>query len=308
MLKAYQRFHFFFVAFVCLYGCKGTGKAFSFYVFSDTHCLDSLDRYQVLDSMITEANTLHLKDFPDSLNYLRKLKPRGLLICGDLTDNAQPEQWTQFTSLFGLNGEQRLNMPVYENYGNHDGDTTGIVRTAIRERNKNRNKLTAISENGMHYSWDWGNYHFVSLGSYPSYQWDSTCKWCHYFKSSFREPQNSLGFLKADLKKHVKGQKKVIMYIHYGWDSFSQLWWTEEEQQKFYDVIKDYKVAAIFTGHNHATGYMKWRGIDVYSAGSPQSGRKTGSFQYVQATKDSMYVIERRFDRWGSQSLKRSTR
>ena len=92
------------------------------------------------------------------------------------------------------------------------------------------------------------------------------------------------------------------MYFHYGWDSFSTLWWTEAEQENFYDVIKGYNVAAIFTGHNHATGYLKWKGIDVYSAGSPQSGLKTGSFLFVQAGKDSLHVMERRYNKWGTQS------
>jgi cytolysin (calcineurin-like family phosphatase) len=289
-----------------LSACKASNKSTSFYVFSDTHCLDSLDRHAVLDSMVGEANSLSLQDFPDTLKHLKKQKPKGLLICGDLTDNAKPGQWAQFTQLFGLLGEGRLRMPVYENYGNHDGDTSGIVRTAIRERNKSRKHLTNISENGLHYSWDWGSYHFISLGSYPSAKWDSACGWCHYFKSTFREPQNSLGFLRGDLKKQVRKNTKVILYFHYGWDSFSQLWWTKQEQQDFFTVIKDYNVAAIFTGHNHATGYTKWNGIDVYSAGSPQGGAKTGSFLYVNAGKDSLHIVERRMGKWGIHSYKKA--
>jgi predicted phosphodiesterase len=284
--------------------CRATNKPVSFYVFSDTHCLDTITRYNVLDSMIAEANTLYQQDFPVSKKHLKSQKPKGVLICGDLTDNAKQEQWNQFTKLFGLHGENQLKMPVYENYGNHDGDTAGIVRMAIRERNRIRKNLTNVSANGMHYSWDWGNYHFVSLGSYPSDKWDSACDWCHYFKNSFREPQNSLSFLKEDLQKFVNSsnKKKVIMYFHYGWDSFSKLWWTEAEQEKFYDVIKRYNIAAIFTGHNHSTGYLKWKGIDVYSAGSPQSGLKTGSFLFVQAGKDSLHVMERRYNKWGTQA------
>jgi predicted phosphodiesterase len=295
-----------FSALLIMAGCKASNKAISFYVFSDTHLLNTQNRYDVIDSMITEANSLYLKDFPDTLSYLKKQKSKGILICGDLTDSAMPDQWGKFIQLFGLHGENHLKMPVYENYGNHDGDTSGVVRTAIRERNKVRKNLTNLSENGMHYSWDWGNYHFVSLGSYPSDKWDSTCSWCHYFKSSFREPQESLSFLRNDLKKYTNKNKKVIMYFHYGWDSFSKLWWTEDEQQKFYDVIKDYNVAAIFTGHNHGTGYLKWNGIDVYSAGSPQSAQKTGSFLFVQAGKDSLYVIERRLNKWGTQSFRKA--
>lgn len=235
--------------------CIKTSKQLQFYVFSDTHCMDTPLRYRILDSMITDVNTVHKQPLPSDLKKQKRTQPKGLLISGDLTDDGQPAQWNQFQELFGLNGNAKLKMPVYENYGNHDGDTNGIVRTGIKERNLLRKNLTAISANGMHYSWNWNQYHFVSLGSYPSEKWDDTCQWCHYFKRSFREPQNSLGFLKEDLARNAAG-KKVILYFHYGWDSFSKLWWTEAEQEKFYDIIKGYNIAAIFTGHNHAPGYL----------------------------------------------------
>lgn len=286
-------------------GCSQSRRPFTFYVFSDTHLLGNETRYLVNDSMIQEANQLYTKNFPDSFSYLKNHKPKGVLICGDLTDGAKPEQWSQFQELYGLQGENHLHFPVYENHGNHDGDSIGVVRKGIVERNKIRKKLINISDNGLHYSFDWGNYHFVSLGSYPANGWDSTCGWCHYFKNGFRDPQNSLAFLKEDLAKFTNSRTKVIMYFHYGWDDFSKLWWTEKEQDNFYNVIKNSHVAAIFAGHNHATGYINWRGIDVYSAGSPQHDLQTGTFLIVQATKDSMYVIERELNRWGTYAYKR---
>ncbi len=261
----------------------------SFYVFSDTHCMDSLQRYEILDTMITEANALAKTISP---------APRGLLVCGDLTDAGKPAQGMQFQQLFGLHGEQKLSLPVYENFGNHDGDTNGVVRQGIRARNLLR-KNTWVSPNGLFYSWNWKNFHLVSLGSYPGNEWDSTCNWCHYFKTSFRDPQNSLAFLKEDLEKHGRN-KQVILYFHYGWDDFSQLWWTEKEQEAFYAVIKDYSVAAIFTGHNHETGYRQWKGIDVYSAGSPQTNQGTGSFLVMTASRRDLKVQERRNGRWGA--------
>lgn len=295
----------FLSALILLGGCSPSRKTFSFYVFSDMHLLGNENRYNVNDSMITEANQLYKQDFPDSLSYLKKQKARGVLVCGDLTDGATPEQLQQFIQLYGLHGENHLKIPVYENYGNHDGDTSGVVRNAIRERNKIRKNLTHISANGLHYSFDWGDYHFVSLGSYPADGWDSTCEWCHYFKRTFRDPQNSLAFLREDLAKYTTGKSKIILYYHYGWDDFSKLWWTLKEQESFYDVIKDYRIAAIFTGHNHETGYLKWKGIDVYSAGSPQHDLHTGSFLFVQATKDSLYVIERKLQHWGDHMYKK---
>lgn len=69
-------------------GCKTSNKAFTFYVFSDTHLTGDQKRFLINDSMITEANNLYLDDFTDSVSYLKKQKPKGVLICGDLTDGA----------------------------------------------------------------------------------------------------------------------------------------------------------------------------------------------------------------------------
>ncbi len=269
----------------------------SFYVFSDTHCMDSLRRYAILEEMVQEANQLAEAPSPDTL-WVKPRHPRGLLVCGDLTDAGRPDQWQHFQDIFGLQGEKKLRMPVYETFGNHDGDTGGVVRMGIRERNRERKEIW-VSPNGLFYSWNWSGFHFVALGSYPGNGWDSTCGWCHYFKRSFRDPQNSLDFLKEDLRTHA-GNKQVILYFHYGWDDFSKLWWTEKEQEALYEVIKDHRIAAIFTGHNHETGYRQWKGIDVYSAGSPQTDHGTGSFLVVTANRKTLAVQERRQGKWGS--------
>jgi cytolysin (calcineurin-like family phosphatase) len=256
--------------------------------------------------MISDANNLEMEGFPDSLTHLKNISLKAALVCGDLTDNGEVGQWRDFESLFGLYGEGKLKIPVYETFGNHDGDTNAIVRESIKLRNVKRSHVN-VSENGLFYSWNWGNNHFVSLGSYPGNGWDSTCNWCHYFKKSFRDPQNSLAFLEADLRKYAKKNTKVFLYFHYGWDDFSKLWWTEQEQERFYEVIKTYNITGIFTGHNHAIGYRTWKGIDIYSAGSPQANNQTGSFLYVQLSKDSMHVLERKYGRWGTNKYSKAT-
>lgn len=297
---SYRAIIIFLIGSVCLGACNQSRRNFTFYVFSDTHLTGDHNRYLVNDSMIREANNLYQQDFPDSLSHLKRQKPKGVLICGDLTDGATASQFADFTELYGLNGENHLKYPVYENYGNHDGDSIGVVRRGIKARNRRRKNIAHLSANGLHYSFDWGNYHFVSLGSYPANGWDSACGWCHYFKQGFRDPQNSLAFLKEDLAKYAKSQSKVILYFHYGWDDFSKLWWTEKEQEAFYNVIRNYNITCIFSGHDHATGHRTWKGINVYSAGSPQHDQHTGSFLMVQASKDSLHVIERVFGHWGS--------
>ena len=252
-----------------------------FLVTSDIHYDGTITKTAILDSVIGFMNNVKNLTIPGEKSRMKT--PFGVVIPGDLTDGSLPEQWKQFTDSWGVNGENKIKYPVFESFGNHDGNIDGLVRTGVIERNKKRRKITAISENGLHYSWDRNGVHFVMLGSYPGNGWDSTCGWCHYFKQSFKDPQESLTFLEKDLNDNVKGTRRpVVLFFHYGWDDFSKLWWTIAEQEAFYNVIKNNNVIAIFHGHDHAAAFYKWNGINVCSDGSPQNGNKTGNFLLVK--------------------------
>ncbi len=267
----------------------------TFLVAADIH-LDSTDvRAAVIDSVIDLMNSV--KGTPVTGVAGKSYNPFGLFVIGDLTDSGSDTQWDQFTSLFGLNGEKALAMPVYETFGNHDGNSGGVVREGITARNSARSTKINISSNGIHYSFDRGGIHFVVLGSYPGGVWDPECGWCHYFKESFRESEMSLEFLKSDLAMNLRNRRQpVVLFFHYGWDDFSLLWWTGKEQEAFAEAIKEYNVAAIFHGHNHSAAAYKWNGIDVFSSGSPQRGSSIGNFLIVRSDGDSLSVtsVERK--------------
>lgn len=261
-----------------------------FLVASDLHFDTTAVKTAVFDSVITSMNTITDLRFPDGKEKVGK--PFGVFIPGDITNSGKQKEWQQFLDAFGLNGEQKLKYQVFESFGNHDGNIDGIVRSGIIERNKNRKNLNSVSSNGLHYSLDRNGVHFVLLGSYPGNVWDSTCGWCHYFKESFRDPQSSLVFLENDLKNNLRNKNQpVILFFHYGWDDFSNLWWTPAEQEAFYKVIKDYNIAAIFHGHDHAAANYKWKGINVWSDGSPQRGEQTGSYLIVRVQKGEVSVF-----------------
>ena len=263
-----------------------------FLVASDLHFDATKEKMAIFDSVIYDMNRISDQQLPDGSG--KTGKPFGVVITGDITDSGKPEQWQQYQELFGLNGEQKLKYHVFESIGNHDGNIDGIVRTGIIERNKHRKNLKSVSANGLHYSWDRNGIHFVMLGSYPGNVLDSTCGWCHYFKESFRDPQSSLAFLKEDLERNVnKNIQPVILFFHYGYDDFGNLWWTPAEQDAFYNVIKDYNIAAIFHGHDHATDNYRWRGINVWSSGSPQRGQKTGNYLIVKVVNGVVSVFDR---------------
>lgn len=258
-------------------------KDSSIIIMSDLHYDSTVVRQVVIDSMVSRINTLQAEELPGRIT--------SVVVLGDITQDGTAIQWDQYTSAFGLNGEAALKYPVYELPGNHDGNIDGPVRSSIRERNKQRQNISDISSGGLHYSWDQAGIHFVSLGIYPGLEWDPDCEWCHYFKESFRDPEMSLAFLRKDLRENLENKDMpVVLFFHYGWDDFSLLWWTENEQERFYSLIKDYNIAGIFHGHDHAIEHYKWKGIDVWSAGSPQSGDKTGKFLIVTLNRDSLAI------------------
>ncbi|MFO7756480.1 MAG: metallophosphoesterase, partial [Bacteroidales bacterium] len=183
---------------ILLLSCESKVNTESVIIMSDLHYDSTNVRKVVIDSVIQRINNLDNTEAGTGIN--------SVLVLGDITQDGTEPQWNNFVSAFGLNGESELKYPVYELPGNHDGNIDGIVRESIRERNRLRDALTAVSENGLHYSWDVGEYHFVALGIYPGLEWDPDCEWCHYFKESFRDPEMSLEFLQKDLRDNVKSK------------------------------------------------------------------------------------------------------
>jgi len=260
-----------------------------FLVASDLHYNGTEQRAMVLDSAIRLMNRVCSLSFSSKTD--RSLEPFGVFITGDITESGTEKQWNQFVSTFGLTGEKNLKIPVYETFGNHDGNVGGIVREGIRARNKKRTGGCRLSDNGLHYSFNRGGVHFVVLGIYPGNEWDPDCEWCRYFHESFREAQMSLDFLSHDLKHHLKRpDQPVVLLFHYGWDDFSRLWWSEKERDTFYEAVKDKNIIGIFHGHDHVVDHYMWRGMNVWSAGSPQSERGPGSFLRVKIRDDSIFV------------------
>jgi cytolysin (calcineurin-like family phosphatase) len=83
----------------------------------------------------------------------------------------------------------------------------------------------------------------------------------------------------------------VYLFFQYGWDSFSLLWWTPTEQERFHQALAGTDVQAIFHGHNHALESYQWNGIDVFISGSPQRGERSGDFLLVRSGKKGKEVF-----------------
>ncbi|MBC8115852.1 MAG: metallophosphoesterase, partial [Candidatus Saccharimonas sp.] len=147
----------------------------SFFLVSDTHFLAQKDAPAKLDEksivtcrgLVDTLNRLPGTAIPDEAGGGTVASPRGVIHSGDVIDTGDknggvPSQmieteWAAFTDEFGLTGKDaRLKYPIYEVHGNHDSPAgTGLPVQKIIERNKTRPGLKSVSQNGLHYSWDW---------------------------------------------------------------------------------------------------------------------------------------------------------
>jgi hypothetical protein len=267
----------------------------TFYVGSDLHYgyVDpTVVSASICRSNITRMNGLPGQLYPSAVGGGMVDKPRGVLLIGDLTDSSDPADWAALTNDWGLNGERSLSWPVYEAYGNHDVYTTAVP-AGIKARNPYRRGVTNISTNGYHYSWDWDFLHMVCLNMFPG----------QLSEDSGPSPRASLAFLVDDLAKNVgTSGRPVVIYHHFGLDSFSLYWWTEADRSAYLEAIRAYNVIAIFAGHNHAVDSVPWNGFNTFNDGTIGKPRVEPylDFLVVHVTPTNMAVVERRSDEtWG---------
>ncbi len=269
---------------------------FTFFLTGDTHYgLDLFyDNEPHNKATIDAMNALPGTPFPAALGGVVDV-PRGVLVAGDVTDTADTPfnfygihvspalERDGFNDDYAVDGSGRLQYPVYEGYGNHDVDNASYSYTlqGIRERNLVRPGLTHLSDNGLHYSWDWEGVHFVNLNIYPG---------------ETERAGDSLSFLVDDLQTYVgdSGRPVVLMH-HFGFDSFSLGWWSDAERQAYADAIAPYNVLGIFHGHLHTELQYQWNGYDVFDG----SAAKDGNFLVVRIDEGRMDVAARSGDQWG---------
>jgi len=249
--------------------------------------------------------------------------PKGVVHVGDVIDTGdktgsvheemQKTEWKSFEADYGLTGtDGRLKYPVYEIHGNHDSPQgKGHAIDKITERNKTRPGLKGVSNNGLHYSWDWEGIHFVNLGLIVGAD-----------KSIDRKRRyaslDSLEFLIADLEKNVgKDGPPVIISHHVDIARYTGPCeaevvagreWDPCDVRAFHRALAGYNVLAIFYGHTHTRNVFRWdgqsakaaRGIHVFNNdnGSHFAG-DAQAFFYVEAFERKLIVREYQTkDRW----------
>ncbi|MEO3997712.1 metallophosphoesterase [Mesorhizobium sp. CAU 1732] len=243
-------------------------------------------------------------------------KPLGLVIGGDMTDDgggqvtdpAEGTQLLQFSHRYQEgSGPGRINFPVYVGLGNHDLDQDGPpphadwYRREMRDYVEVNHRPSVIfkpplpaSDYDMesdNFSWDWGGLHLVQLQRFGG--------------DTRKGAVSGLPWLKRDLATFAADGRPVILFQHYGWDSFSTEswdpdrktfddaghgaphWWSADERQALLDAIVGYNVIGIFHGHQHETPMIYSEGeLDLFKP----VAAFMGGFAVVRVTDERLDV------------------
>ncbi len=222
----------------------------TFFCISDIHYGLTPEITAFAPSMVDRMNELPGTAWPAGWGTGVVQPPRGVVENGDTSERGSEDEWAQFTRDYGLHGEARLAYPVYEGYGNHDG--SAYVVDQMKNRTGMRKGLTRVSENGMHYSWEWDYLHLIHLNVSPGLTY-------HPY-----DPRFSYIFLTNDLSVSVGDRDRpVIIFQHFGYDSNGSGWWPAQDRTNFFNAIAEYNVIAVVHGHSHDNGFYTREGVTI---------------------------------------------
>lgn len=215
---------------------------------------------------------------------------KGLIIAGDLTEHTYKQEILDlYNSVLG-NEDTELNSimergkeldRLYEGLGNHDmmkgtcctGENAGekcVCQSDLTDIIGRSDRRDQLRSQPPHYSWEWEGIRFVQLNLLPANEAETV------WNGSSRDPKDALTFLQEELED-AGPDKNVIIIHHYGMDRFSRKWWSIETKNTYEEVIKDYRVVAIITGHLHwsrrrSNMQQCWNGVTAVTVGSLRLG------------------------------------
>lgn len=236
----------------------GVAADVTFYSFGDSHYGAAGGG---MTNWVYRINRMAGTPYPAALGGGTVAPARGILTLGDLINDGGnlalgTNQWKEWKADYGVNAEGTCIYPVFENFGNHDLHNTRFVQKDIIRRNVTRPGLTAVSTNGLHYSWDWDGVHFVALGIYAATTWVPENTY-----GSVHDPEYALSFLKWDLENNVGDSGRPVITMHHY--DFLTDWWPSWQKLEYPRVLDGYNVVLILHGHQGSPYGYDWQGYTV---------------------------------------------
>ncbi len=185
--------------------------------------------------------------FEEIVKETELLKPAFVIHVGDMIHGytydikSVRRQWKRFKKQI-----EPLTVPFYPTPGNHDV-TTKEIQPAY---------LEAWGKDKLFYSFDYKNSHFIILNVFLNQQFDTI-------------PNNEFEWLKKDLAK-AKDAENIFLSFH------SPLYLNKNYNWKpVQDLLKQYHVKGIFTGHYHIYDYRLLDSIPYFCINS------SGNMEFV---------------------------
>ncbi len=289
----------------------------SFFLVGDTHYYASKDSPKQLDEdsqvatsrLVDWLNNLPGTDISPEAGGGKVATPKGVIHAGDLIDSGdkgnapvarqmQETETAAFLADWGLNGgDAKLKWPCYEVHGNHDGPRgeTPIINEIV-SRNKRRKNLAAVSDNGMHYAWNWGGVHFLNLGIVVGGTKEVA-------RERRYDPRGSLAFLEDYLAKQVGDSgAPVVLTHHVDVPRYSgpcgeeapkgNPEWDPCDTHAYYKALAKYNVIALLWGHTHARKISRWDGTPKEPATGGLAIFNTDNAAHYKSTTQAILHFE----------------
>ncbi|CAN8075135.1 unnamed protein product [Agarophyton chilense] len=238
----------------------------------------------------------------------RITKPISVVINGDLTQYFHPREFDLFEKYYVSESNSPhknvLRYPLFLGLGNHDyannlndcwwprGDYLFRSFNGCAQRSVDyiRSILScdlysffpgcaveSFDNPSLAYSWNQGNYHFIQLHNYPTYEASSV------------EVSKSMDWLKGDLERATLKGKKIVINLHDLGDHF-----LESDRQVFSDMLEDSSVVAIFCGHvinDKNIGFQNYFGSVPVFRGGHGGEKNRNRFLLVQFARKYLRVL-----------------
>ena len=191
--------------------------------------------------------------FTEAIETANKIKPDFVVICGDMVHNSDSEE--QFQELTRISRLLNEEIKLYWVAGNHDvGDKP--TRAGLAKYKEQFGEYN--------YSFQEENSYFIVLNSSICYDPGSVPD----------EWDNLISFLEKELQIAASVQKRhKIIFMHHPLylndpnegDNYFVI--PSVRRAKIIDLITDYDVSAVFTGHLHRNNYRKIGNTELVSTG-----------------------------------------
>ncbi|PGU00843.1 phosphoesterase [Bacillus cereus] len=245
-----------------------------------------------------------------------------VLINGDITAYGHGWQWDKMNELFNT-----LESSYYIGLGNHDiqnnlNDTwenAGVINSLenlwsnIRYKNditrfdfkEKTGKIEKVNSGSYGYSFDSGPIHSIQLNNDPTWKFN-ILKYGSGIGPMHRYIlDSSLDWLEQDLKEAYRYGQAIVINVHKP-DDWKEA--TVEQKIKLKNLLKTYKVKAVFAGHYHkssglSTRYKEFFGdVPVFLSGSaPQQ-----TYLIAEYTTKEMKVYKVNGNDWRNKKLEKT--